>query len=87
MSDKLHFDTLQVHADQRPDSITGSGAVPIYQTTSYQFKDAHHATNLFGLREFGNIYIRIMSPTTDVFEQRLAALEGGAWHEQLSVCI
>lgn len=77
MSNTLHFDTLQVHAGQQPDPTTGSRAVPIYQTTSYQFKDAAHAANLFGLREFGNIYTRIMNPTTDVFEQRLAALEGG----------
>ncbi|MFT4092258.1 MAG: O-acetylhomoserine aminocarboxypropyltransferase/cysteine synthase [Niabella sp.] len=77
MSNTLHFDTLQVHAGQQPDPSTGSRAVPIYQTTSYQFKDAVHAANLFGLREFGNIYTRIMNPTTDVFEQRLAALEGG----------
>jgi len=77
MSNKLHFDTLQVHAGQQPDPTTGSRAVPIYQTTSFQFKDAKHAANLFGLREFGNIYTRIMNPTTDVFEQRMAALEGG----------
>lgn len=73
----MHFDTLQVHAGQQPDPATGSRAVPIYQTTSYQFKDTDHAANLFGLREFGNIYTRIMNPTTDVFEQRMAALEGG----------
>lgn len=77
MSQTLHFDTLQLHAGQQPDPTTGSRAVPIYQTTSYQFKNAEHAANLFGLREFGNIYTRIMNPTTDVFEQRLAALEGG----------
>ena len=77
MSQKLHFDTLQLHAGQQPDPTTGSRALPIYQTTSYQFKNAEHAANLFGLREFGNIYTRIMNPTTDVFEQRLAALEGG----------
>lgn len=73
----LHFDTLQVHAGQQPDPTSGSRAVPIYQTTSYQFKDTDHAANLFGLKEFGNIYTRIMNPTTDVFEQRIAALEGG----------
>lgn len=73
----LHFDTLQVHAGQQVDPTTGSRAVPIYQTTSYQFNDTDHAANLFGLREFGNIYTRIMNPTTDVFEQRVAALEGG----------
>ncbi|WP_300602358.1 O-acetylhomoserine aminocarboxypropyltransferase/cysteine synthase family protein [Niabella sp.] len=77
MSNQLHFDTLQVHAGQQPDPTTGSRAVPIYQTTSYVFKNADHAANLFGLKEFGNIYTRIMNPTTDVFEQRVAALEGG----------
>ena len=74
---KLGFDTLQVHAGQKPDPTTGSRAVPIYQTTSYVFKDADHAANLFALKEFGNIYTRIMNPTSDVFEQRIAALEGG----------
>lgn len=74
---KLRFDTLQVHAGQKPDPTTGSRAVPIYQTTSYVFNDVDHAANLFGLKEFGNIYTRIMNPTTDVFEQRVAALEGG----------
>ena len=73
----LHFDTLQLHAGQELDSATNSRAVPIYQTTSYGFKNAEHAANLFGLREFGNIYTRIMNPTTDVFEKRIAALEGG----------
>lgn len=78
MSDrKLKFDTLQVHAGQTADPTTGSRAVPIYQTTSYVFKDAEHAANLFALKESGNIYTRIMNPTTDVFEQRVAALEGG----------
>lgn len=71
------FETLQLHAGQEADPTTGSRAVPIYQTTSYQFKDTEHAANLFGLREFGNIYTRIMNPTTDVFEKRIAALEGG----------
>lgn len=71
------FETLQLHAGQEVDPTTGSRAVPIYQTTSYQFKDTDHAANLFGLREFGNIYTRIMNPTTDVFEKRVAALEGG----------
>jgi O-acetylhomoserine (thiol)-lyase len=70
--------TLAVHAGQEPDSATGSRAVPIYQTTSYVFQDADHAARLFGLQEFGNIYTRIMNPTTDVFEKRVAALEGGA---------
>lgn len=74
---KHRFETLQLHAGQEPDPTTGSRAVPIYQTTSYQFKDTDHAANLFGLREFGNIYTRIMNPTTDVFEKRVAALEGG----------
>ncbi|NTW71256.1 MAG: homocysteine synthase [Eubacteriaceae bacterium] len=74
---KLKFDTLQVHAGQTADPTTGSRAVPIYQTSSYVFKDADHAANLFGLKEFGNIYTRIMNPTNDVFEQRIAALEGG----------
>lgn len=71
------FETLQLHAGQQPDPTTKARAVPIYQTTSYNFNDAEHAANLFGLREFGNIYTRIMNPTTDVFEQRIAALEGG----------
>ncbi|HOK42361.1 MAG TPA: homocysteine synthase [Thermoclostridium caenicola] len=71
------FDTLQVHAGQQPDPTTGSRAVPIYQTTSYVFNGTEHAANLFALKEFGNIYTRIMNPTTDVFEQRMAALEGG----------
>ena len=73
----LHFETLQLHAGQQPDSNTHSRAVPIYQTTSYVFNNAEHAAKLFGLKEFGNIYTRIMNPTTDVFEQRMAALEGG----------
>jgi O-acetylhomoserine (thiol)-lyase len=69
--------TLALHAGQVPDPTTGSRAVPIYQTTSYVFKNTDHAANLFALKEFGNIYTRIMNPTTDVFEQRIAALEGG----------
>ena len=77
MSDNLKFETLQLHAGQEADPTTGSRAVPIYQTTSYQFNDTEHAANLFGLREFGNIYTRIMNPTVDVFEKRMAALEGG----------
>jgi O-acetylhomoserine (thiol)-lyase len=72
-----HFETLQLHAGQEIDPTTKSRAVPIYQTTSYGFDNASHAANLFGLREFGNIYTRIMNPTTDVFEKRIAALEGG----------
>ena len=77
MHTNLHFETLQLHAGQEPDPTTGSRAVPIYQTSSYVFKDTDHAANLFGLKEFGNIYTRIMNPTTDVFEKRVAALEGG----------
>jgi O-acetylhomoserine (thiol)-lyase len=73
-----HIATLAVHAGQQADPATGSRAVPIYQTTSYLFQDADHAARLFGLQEFGNIYTRIMNPTTDVFEKRVAALEGGA---------
>src|SRR5580692_11670523 len=75
---KLQLATLAVHAGQSPDPATGARAVPIYQTTSYVFQDADHAGRLFGLKEFGNIYTRIMNPTTDVFEKRVAALEGGA---------
>ena len=75
---KLNFETLQLHAGHEPDKSTNSRAVPIYQTTSYVFNDADHAANLFALKEFGNIYTRIMNPTSDVFEQRIAALEGGA---------
>lgn len=74
---KLHFETLQLHAGQQVDPTTLSRAVPIYQTSSYVFNNAEHASNLFALKEFGNIYTRIMNPTTDVFEQRIAALEGG----------
>jgi len=74
---KLNFETLQQHAGQKPDATTNSRAVPIYQTTSYVFNDAEHAANLFALKEFGNIYTRIMNPTSEVFEQRIAALEGG----------
>ncbi len=74
---KLGFETLSIHAGQEPDPHTGARAVPIYQTTSYVFKDTDHAARLFGLEEAGNIYTRIMNPTTDVLEKRLAALEGG----------
>ncbi|HRI79260.1 MAG TPA: O-acetylhomoserine aminocarboxypropyltransferase/cysteine synthase [Cyclobacteriaceae bacterium] len=73
----LRFETLQLHAGQEVDPTTGSRAVPIYQTTSYVFKNSQHGANLFALKEFGNIYTRIMNPTTDVFEKRIAALEGG----------
>ncbi len=72
------FETLQLHAGQAPDPATNSRAVPIYQTTSYVFNDTEHAATLFALKDFGNIYTRIMNPTTDVFEKRIAALEGGA---------
>ncbi len=71
------FETLQLHAGQVADPVTNSRAVPIYQTSSYVFNDAEHGANLFGLKEFGNIYTRLMNPTTDVFEKRVAALEGG----------
>lgn len=77
MSNTLHFETLQLHAGQQIDPTTKARAVPIYQTTSYGFDNSEHAADLFGLRAFGNIYTRIMNPTTDVFEQRIAALEGG----------
>ena len=77
MSTNQHFETLQIHAGQEPDPTTGSRAVPIYQTTSYVFNNSEHGANLFALKEFGNIYTRIMNPTTDVFEKRIAALEGG----------
>lgn len=73
----LKFETLQVHAGQVPDPTTGARAVPIYQTTSFVFDNAEHGANLFALKQFGNIYTRIMNPTTDVFEKRVAALEGG----------
>jgi len=77
MSDNYKLGTLALHAGQEPDPTTGARAVPIYQTTSYVFNDTEHAARLFGLQEFGNIYTRLMNPTTDVFEKRLAALEGG----------
>jgi len=77
MSENLRYETLQLHAGQEPDPTTKSRAVPIYATTSYVFDDSEHGANLFALREFGNIYTRIMNPTTDVFEKRIAALEGG----------
>lgn len=77
MSTNYKFETLQIHAGQEVDPTTGSRAVPIYQTTSYAFKNSEHGANLFALKEFGNIYTRIMNPTTDVFEKRVAALEGG----------
>lgn len=76
-TEKYRYETLQVHAGQVPDPVTNSRAVPICQTTSFVFNNAEHGANLFALKEFGNIYTRIMNPTTDVFEKRLAALEGG----------
>jgi O-acetylhomoserine/O-acetylserine sulfhydrylase len=77
MSKNYRYETLQLHAGHTPDETTLSRAVPIYQTTSYVFKSSEHGANLFGLKEFGNIYTRLMNPTTDVFEKRIAALEGG----------
>jgi O-acetylhomoserine (thiol)-lyase len=77
IDNQLKIETLALHGGQEPDPTTGSRAVPIYQTTSYQFKSSDHAANLFGLTEFGNIYTRLMNPTTDVFEKRVAALDGG----------
>lgn len=77
MADQLHFDTLQIHAGQEVDPTTNARAVPIYQTTSFAFNDSAHGADLFALKAFGNIYTRIMNPTTDVFEKRIAALEGG----------
>ncbi|WP_109697759.1 O-acetylhomoserine aminocarboxypropyltransferase/cysteine synthase family protein [Chitinophaga deserti] len=76
-NNSLRFETLQVHAGYQPDPVTHAAAVPIYQTSSYTFEDANHAADLFQLKQFGNIYTRIMNPTTDVFEKRIAALEGG----------
>ncbi|GAA4794047.1 O-acetylhomoserine aminocarboxypropyltransferase/cysteine synthase [Olivibacter ginsenosidimutans] len=76
-TENLKFETLQIHAGQEVDPTTNSRAVPIYQTTSYVFNSSEHGANLFALKEFGNIYTRIMNPTTDVFEKRIAALEGG----------
>ncbi len=73
----LRTETLAVHGGQEPDPTTGARAVPIYQTTSYQFKSTEHAAALFGLKEFGNIYTRLMNPTTDVLEKRVALLDGG----------
>jgi len=72
-----NYETLQIHAGQEPDPVTGSRAVPIYQTTSYNFRDSEHGAHLFALKEFGNIYTRLTNPTTDVLEKRIAALEGG----------
>ena len=77
LDSKLKLDTLLLHGGQIPDPVTGARAVPIYQTTSYQFKSTDHAANLFALKEFGNIYSRIMNPTNDILEKRMAAIEGG----------
>ncbi len=77
MSKILNDATLSLHAGQSPDPVTGARAVPIYQSTSYVFKSAEHAANLFSLKEFGNIYTRLMNPTTDVLEKRIAAIDGG----------
>ncbi len=78
IDNKLKVETLALHGGQEPDPTTGARAVPIYQTTSYQFKSSDHAANLFALKEFGNIYTRLMNPTTDVLEKRIALLDGGA---------
>src|ERR1700680_5316999 len=75
---QMGFSTRSLHAGQKPDAATGARAVPIYQTTSFVFENSDHAAALFGLQTFGNIYSRIMNPTTAVFEERMAALEGGA---------
>ncbi len=77
MSNNLRYETLQIHAGQEVDAVTNSRAVPLYQTTAYTFNSSEHAANLFGLKEFGNIYTRLGNPTNDVFEKRIAALEGG----------
>jgi len=77
MSNNWSFETLQIHAGQTPDPTTGARALPLYQTTAYQFRDTKHAADLFSLAELGNIYTRIMNPTQDAVEQRIAALEGG----------
>ena len=81
----LRPDTLMVHGGQEPDPATGSRAVPIYQTTAYVFRDSEHAANLFGLKESGNIYTRIMNPTTDVFEKRVAILEEGMSYQRIAI--
>ena len=81
------FETQQIHAGQVVDETTGARALPIYQTTSYQFRDTEHAAALFGLSEMGNIYTRLMNPTNDVVEQRIAALEGGVLFDVLAVLI
>jgi O-acetylhomoserine (thiol)-lyase len=80
------FETKQIHSGAQPDPVTNARATPIYKTTSYVFNSADHAKNLFALAEFGNIYSRIMNPTNDVVEQRLAALEGGTAATQHRGC-
>ena len=77
MKKEMRFETMQLHAGHEIDETTRSRAVPIYQTTSYTFKDSEHSSKLFALQDFGNIYTRIMNPTTDVLEKRIAAMEGG----------
>lgn len=77
MKNNLHFETLQVHAGFEPDPATGATSVPIYLTNAYQFNNSKHAADLFALKQFGNIYTRLQNPTTDVFEKRMTALEGG----------
>mgnify|MGYP001264986529 FL=1 len=77
IDEKLNLESILLHGGQDSDPTTGARAVPIYQTTSYQFKNTEHAANLFGLKEFGNIYTRLMNPTTDVLEKRIALLDGG----------
>ena len=79
----FNFNTRALHAGQQPDPATGARAVPIYQTTSYVFEDSDHAAALFGLQRFGNIYTRIMNPTTAVLEERMASLEGGVGEARL----
>ncbi len=83
---KPRFETLQIHAGQEPAPGTNSRAVPIYQTSSYTFDSAEHGAKLFALQEFGNIYTRLMNPTTDVFEKRMAALEGGTGAVAVACC-
>ena len=86
-TESKHPETIVLHAGYRSDPATNAVAVPIYQTTSYQFRDTEHASNLFGLKELGNIYTRIMNPTQDVFEKRIAAIEGGVAALQLEVVL
>ena len=85
MDNSHRFETLALHAGQAADTATGARAVPIYRTTAYQFDSTDHAASLFALQELGNIYTRIMNPTQDVLEQRMAALEGGRGGARISV--